>query len=77
MNEDDLRQEVYLEASESAEQTIAELLQDPEESPKSKDIVKEDILYNLKRGRENAVKKAELARRCGIHERGSGRKKRP
>lgn len=32
--------------------------------------LKEDILFNLKRGRENAVKKMELARRCGVNERG-------
>ena len=32
--------------------------------------LKEDILLNLKRGRENAIKKMDLARRCEIHERG-------
>ena len=32
--------------------------------------LKEDIIFNLKHGRENAIKKVELACRCGIHERG-------
>ena len=32
--------------------------------------LKEDILYNLRRGQQNAIKKAKLAGLCGIHERG-------
>ena len=32
--------------------------------------LKEDIIYNLKSGRENAIKKMDLARLCSINERG-------
>lgn len=31
---------------------------------------KEDIIYNLRTGQQNAIKKAKLAGLCGIHERG-------
>lgn len=31
--------------------------------------LKNDILFNLKHGQDNAIKKAELARRCDINER--------
>lgn len=36
---------------------------------KSSNDLKASILFNLKHGQENAIKKADLARRCGIHER--------
>jgi len=36
----------------------------------TKKDLKENILYNLKHGQQNAIKKVELARRCGVHERG-------
>jgi len=32
--------------------------------------LKADILYNLKYGQEHAIRKVDLARRCGVHERG-------
>ena len=36
----------------------------------TKKYLKENILYNLKHGQQNAIKKVELARRCEVHERG-------